>query len=253
MRITKLLPAVDLIEGTVVRLQQGDYERRTDFDVSPASVLKQYVDEGATQLHLVDLTGAKDTAKRQTALIASLVKELNVLIEVGGGIRSEKDVEDLLAAGVSRVVVGSLAVKKPEVVEGFFKRFGGDKIVLALDVSVNEQGVASVATDAWQSVSQVTIDDAINRFLPFGLKFVLCTDIARDGMLAGSNKALYRTLCEKYPAIGFIASGGIGSLDDIRALAGLGLDSIIVGRALLENRFTVKEALRCLPNESLRV
>ena len=110
-----------------------------------------------------------------------------------------------------------------------------------------------MATDAWQSVSKVTIDDAINRFLPLGLKFVLCTDINRDGMLAGSNKALYRTLCVKYPQVGFIASGGIGSLSDIQDLCTLGLDSIIVGRALLENRFTVKEAIACLPNESLRV
>ncbi len=253
MRIPKLLPAVDLIDGTVVRLQQGDYDRRTNFTVNPAEVLKRYVNEGATQLHLVDLSGAKDTSKRQTALIASLVKELSVTIEVGGGIRSESDVQTLLDVGTSRVVVGSLAIKKPEVVEQIFKRFGGDKIVLALDVSVNEQGVASVATDAWQSVSKVTIDDAINRFLPLGLKFVLCTDINRDGMLAGSNKALYRTLCVKYPQVGFIASGGIGSLSDIQDLCTLGLDSIIVGRALLENRFTVKEAIACLPNESLPV
>ncbi len=253
MRVTKLLPAVDLIEGTVVRLQQGDYDRRTDFAVKPADVLSEYVKEGATQLHLVDLTGAKDTTKRQTALIESLVKTLHVTIEVGGGIRSESDVEALLNAGVSRVVIGSLAVKKPEAVKALFKRFGGETIVLALDVSLDSKGDAYVATDAWQSVSSVRIEDVIDRFAPLGLQYVLCTDIARDGMLKGANTELYRKLCGQYPAIGFIASGGIGSLDDIRALAGLGLDSIIVGRALLENRFTVKEALRCLPNESLRV
>lgn len=140
-----IIPALDLIDGTVVRLHQGDYGKQRDYGNDPLPRLQDYAAQGAEVLHLVDLTGAKDPAKRQIPLIKTLVAGVNVPVQVGGGVRSEKDVAALLEAGVARVVVGSTAVKSPEMVKGWFERFGADALVLALDVRIDEQGNKQVA------------------------------------------------------------------------------------------------------------
>src|SRR5262249_44089196 len=145
----------------------------------------------------------------------------------------------------ARVVVGSMAVRAPETVAAWFSSFGAEKIVLALDVRIDAQGTRRVAVSGWQEDSPVTIEEGLSRYVPLGLQHVLCTDIARDGMLQGSNVALYRALCAAYPAVAFQASGGIGCLEDIAALKGSGVAGVIVGRALLEGRFTVKQAIAC--------
>lgn len=239
-----IIPSVDLIDGAVVRLKQGDYGRCTSYAVDPFEQLSLYVRQGAQRLHIVDLTGAKDPGKRQTALIERLVRALNVPIQTGGGIRSEEDVKSLLSAGVARVVVGSIAVKEPETVSRWLKLFGADRLVLALDCRLQE-GKAYVATHGWQQNSGRTVDSLIEYYLPYGLSHVLCTDIAKDGLLAGSNVALYKTVAGKYPMLAIQASGGIGSVRDVVALKGTGVAGIIIGRALLENQLTVKEAIAC--------
>ena len=161
-------------------------------------------------LHLVDLTGAKDPAKRQIPLLKTLVAGVDVPVQVGGGVRTEADVAALLDAGVARVVVGSTAVKDPESVKGWFRRFGADALVLALDVRIDEQGNKQVAVGGWQENSGVTLEELVGMYLPVGLKHVLCTDISRDGTLAGSNVSLYEEVCARYPQVAFQSSGGIG-------------------------------------------
>ena len=244
-----IIPAIDLIDGCVVRLHQGDYGARRDYGEDPLARLQCYQASGAQLLHIVDLTGAKDPKARQIPLLRELLGSLSIPVQTGGGIRSADDVRSLLDAGAARVVVGSAAVKRTDEVAGWMKTFGADKLVLALDVRINKAGNAEVAVSGWQENSGVLMDDLIRAFEPAGLRFVLTTDISKDGTLAGPNTALYAKLAQTFPNIDFQASGGIGSLDDIRAVSHTGAAGVIVGRALLEGKFTLEEAIECWPNE----
>lgn len=243
-----IIPALDLIDGKVVRLYQGDYRQQRDYGNDPLLCLQDYQQQGAQVLHLVDLSGAKDPAARQIPLLRKLLAGVNVPIQVGGGIRNEQDLYALLAAGATRVVIGSTAVKQPKMVQGWFERYSADAIVLALDVRIDTTGNKSVAISGWQENADTTLEQVVEQYLPFGLKHVLCTDIARDGTLAGSNVALYQELRQRYPQVAFQASGGIGKLDDIAQLRGSGIAGVIVGRALLEGKFSVEEAIACWQN-----
>ena len=243
-----IIPALDLIDGKVVRLHQGDYGQQRDYGSDPLPRLQDYQAQGAQVLHLVDLTGAKDPAARQIPLLQKLLAGVTVPVQVGGGVRTGQDVEALLEAGAARVVVGSTAVKSPELVQGWFKRFGADALVLALDVRIDAAGNKQVAVSGWQETSGTTLEQLVEQFLPFGLKHVLCTDISRDGTLAGSNVELYQEVCARFPQVAFQASGGIGGIDDIAALRGSGVKGVIVGRALLEGKFNVTEAISCWQN-----
>ncbi|BFQ93817.1 1-(5-phosphoribosyl)-5-[(5-phosphoribosylamino)methylideneamino]imidazole-4-carboxamide isomerase [Gallibacterium anatis] len=242
-----IIPALDLINGEVVRLHQGDYAKQTTYSDNPIEQFAAYVKQGAEQLHLVDLTGAKDPQARQTALIGKIIESTQCPVQVGGGIRSEKDVADLLNVGANRVVVGSTAIKQPQMVKAWFEKYGAEKFVLALDINIVE-GRKLIAIHGWQETSDLTLEQVIEDFSTVGLQHVLCTDIFKDGTLSGSNVALYREVCQKYPTIQFQSSGGIGSLADINALKGSGVAGVIVGRALLEGKFTVAEAIECWQN-----
>lgn len=244
-----IIPAIDLIDGCVVRLHQGDYGARRDYGEDPLARLQRYQASGAQLLHIVDLTGAKDPKARQIPLLRELLGNLSIPVQTGGGIRSADDVRSLLDAGAARVVVGSAAVRRTDEVAGWMKTFGADKLVLALDVRINKAGNAEVAVSGWQENSGVLMDDLIRAFEPAGLRYVLTTDISKDGTLAGPNTALYAKLAQTFPNIDFQASGGIGSLDDIRAVSHTGAAGVIVGRALLEGKFTLEEAIECWPNE----
>lgn len=243
-----IIPALDLIDGKVVRLHQGDYGQQRDYGNDPLPRLQDYQQQGGEVLHLVDLTGAKDPAARQIPLLRKLLAGVSVPVQVGGGIRSEDDVAALLEAGAARVVIGSTAVRQPDVVKQWFTRFGADALVLALDVRIAADDSKNIAVSGWQEDSGVTLEQIVDEFLPYGLKHVLCTDISRDGTLSGSNVALYQEVCARYPQVAFQSSGGIGSLEDIAALRGSGVQGVIVGRALLEGKFTVKEAIACWQN-----
>ena len=244
-----IIPAIDLIDGCVVRLHQGNYGARRDYGEDPLVRLQRYQASGAQLLHIVDLTGAKDPKARQIPLLRELLGSLSIPVQTGGGIRSADDVRSLLDAGAARVVVGSAAVKRTDEVAGWMKIFGADKLVLALDVRINKAGNAEVAVSGWQENSGVLMDDLIRAFEPSGLRYVLTTDISKHGTLAGPNTALYAKLAQTFPNIDFQASGGIGSLDDIRAVSHTGAAGVIVGRALLEGKFTLEEAIECWPNE----
>ncbi|MFD1805206.1 1-(5-phosphoribosyl)-5-[(5-phosphoribosylamino)methylideneamino]imidazole-4-carboxamide isomerase [Pasteurella oralis] len=248
MKTSQIIPALDLIDGQIVRLYQGDYGQKTLYSDNPIAQFQDYVAQGAKQLHLVDLTGAKDPNKRQTQLIGEIIRAVNCPIQVGGGIRSEQDVVDLFAAGANRVVIGSTAVKQPNIVKQWFNKYGAEKFVLALDVNINIQGEKQIAISGWQENSGITLETLISDFSTVGLQHVLCTDISKDGTLQGSNVELYREICTQFPHIIFQSSGGIGSLSDIEALKGTGVAGVIVGRALLEGKFSVQEAIQCWQN-----
>ncbi|GLS84755.1 1-(5-phosphoribosyl)-5-[(5-phosphoribosylamino)methylideneamino]imidazole-4-carboxamide isomerase [Paraferrimonas haliotis] len=243
-----IIAALDLIDGEVVRLYQGDYQQKTAFEFDPIQRLKDYDSKGARWLHIVDLDGAKNPNKRQLALISKMVSQVNARVQVGGGVRTQQDVQQLLDAGVARVVIGSVAVSQPELVQAWFKEYGAERICLALDVNIDIDGRKEVAVSGWQQGSGRAIEDVLNHYLPLGLKHVLVTDISKDGTLAGANCDLYRDLCSEYPTIQWQASGGIATLADIEAVKASGANAIIVGKALLINNFSLSEAIQCWPN-----
>ena len=243
-----MIPAIDLINGQVVRLFQGDYQQKTQYKYSPKNRQQIYSDAGATVMHFVDLDGAKDSTKRQLTTLKTLMNHPNMIIQVGGGIRCEEDVKQLLNLGADRVVIGSLAIKQPELVTQWLKTYGCEKIVLALDIRIDEQGNKQLPTHGWIEDSGINLEDLLAKYQGAGIKHVLCTDISKDGTLTGTNVELYRELCSKYPDIEWQASGGIGSLDDIKALIPTGVSGVILGRSLLEGKFTLEEAISCWPN-----
>ncbi|MDF3124323.1 1-(5-phosphoribosyl)-5-[(5-phosphoribosylamino)methylideneamino]imidazole-4-carboxamide isomerase [Rheinheimera sp. 1928-s] len=240
-----IIPAIDLIQGKTVRLYQGSYDKTTEYQQTPLQLRDLYAEAGAGILHLVDLTGAKNAADRQLELLTTLMKNSPLPVQVGGGVRTAADVEQLLAAGASRVVVGSVAIREPEKVQGWLRRYGGDKIVLALDVSINAKGDKTLPSHGWIEESTITLEQVLDGFIAAGAKHVLCTDISKDGTLQGPNVALYAELVRKYPQIQWQASGGVGSLADITALKPTGVAGVILGRALLEGKFTAQEAMQC--------
>lgn len=240
-----IYPAIDLRGGRVVRLTEGRFDQEKSYGDDPLAVARGFAAGGAQWLHVVDLDGAKDPAKRQTTLVARLTRESGLRVQTGGGIRNAAQVEALLAAGAERVIVGSLAVTKPKLVASWLEKFGSEKLVLALDARADASGAFRLATAGWQETSELTVADLIVRYLPHGLRHVLCTDISRDGKLTGPNAALYTELRTRFPALQIQASGGVSSLDDLRELKASHLAGAIVGRALYENKFSLPEALAC--------
>jgi len=234
-----IYPAIDLIAGEVVRLHKGDFAQKTTYGTDPVAVARAYADVGAAWLHLVDLDGAKDPANRQTALISRIIEGSGLKVQTGGGIRSRDDVEALLAAGASRVVIGSLAVRDRDAVAAMMGDLGPDKICLAADV-VRQNDDFMIAVSGWQEASSLTLADFIDGFTASGLRHVLCTDIDRDGTLTGPNSALYATIKAAYPDIRLQASGGVKGIED---LDGLGTDGVIIGRAIYEGRIDLASAL----------
>ena len=240
-----IYPAIDLRGGRVVRLTEGKFDQEKSYGDDPLAVARGFHAAGAAWLHVVDLDGAKDPARRQIALVERLARESGLRMQTGGGIRDEAQIAALLAAGAERVIVGSLAVKDPALVKGWLKKFGPDRLILSPDVRLDATGTPRIAAAGWQESTGVALDDFLRDFLAAGLVHVLCTDISRDGKLTGPNTALYVELLRKFPALQLQASGGVSSLADLRALKAAGAPGAIVGRALYEGKFTLPEALAC--------
>jgi phosphoribosylformimino-5-aminoimidazole carboxamide ribotide isomerase len=245
-----MIPAIDLIDGKVVRLFQGDYNQKTNYQYTVKKRQQAYSDAGAKVMHFVDLDGAKDSTKRQLSTLKTVMNHPSMIIQVGGGIRCQEDVEQLLELGVNRVVIGSLAIKQPKLVLEWLNIYGGEKIVLALDIKIDELGNKTLPTHGWLQDSGVNLEDLLDAYISAGIKHILCTDISKDGTLTGSNVDLYSELCQKYPSVAWQASGGIGSLNDIKALIPTGVKGVILGRSLLEGKFTLEQAIACWPNSS---
>jgi phosphoribosylformimino-5-aminoimidazole carboxamide ribotide isomerase len=239
-----VIPAIDVRNGRVVRLSQGDYGRETVFDDSPLATAQRYAEAGATWLHLVDLDAARQGAYSLQALLAALAR-IPLQVQTGGGIRSEDDIEAIFSAGATRVVVGTLAVREPSRVCAWIKTYGSERIALALDVRKNDSGAWELPVAGWTESSAASLDGLLNTYADAGLTHLLCTDISRDGMLSGFNLDLYRMLSKAWPRLQIQASGGVRDVDDIIAARDANASAAILGRALLENRFTLADALTC--------
>jgi phosphoribosylformimino-5-aminoimidazole carboxamide ribotide isomerase len=233
-----IYPAMDLMAGKVVRLRQGRFDDATTYPADPARALRQFESAGAQWAHIVDLDGARAGEPRQHDLLASLAKASDLQLQVAGGIRTAGHIARLLEGGVARVVVGSLAVTRPELVRSFIDRFGPERITLSLDVRMAD-GEPIVATHGWTQDSGLTLWDVAARFP--GARHLLLTDIGQDGMLAGPNFDLLEEAGSRLPHLAIQASGGVTSLDDVARLTTAGA---ILGRAMWEGRIDLAEAVR---------
>jgi len=238
-----LYPALDLLDGRAVRLTRGDYGKARVYSEDPAGVLESFRAAGATCAHLVDLNGARDPATRQKKWLEPLLRVRGLKVQVGGGVRSREDAEQLLSWGADRVVLGSAAVADPALVETLIADLGPNRITLAADVRIGDDGVSRVAIKGWTEATDARLAALISRFRAKGLARVLCTDISRDGAAAGPNAALYRMLTAAFPGLEVQASGGVRGVDDLHALRALRVHSAVVGTALYEGTLGIVEAL----------
>jgi len=222
-----LIPSIDLRGGRCVRLLKGDFGAETRYDFEPHELLARYRALGARWLHLVDLDGARDGLLANRAIIIALATQRAVQLQVGGGVRSSEVVSDLLDHGIARVAVGSAAVEAPAEVTRWLTHYGVERICLAFDVQLDESGTPLLRTRGWRQATSVSLWDAVASFADAGLRHVLCTDIARDGALAGPNVALYAEAVRRFPAIQWQASGGVSAAADLTALAGTGAAAAI--------------------------
>jgi phosphoribosylformimino-5-aminoimidazole carboxamide ribotide isomerase len=236
-----LIPAIDLRKGRTVRLFQGDFDAETRYELQPHELLLRYRGLGASWLHVVDLDGAKDGSLSNRSIIVALASQRAVRLQVGGGIRSSATIDDLLQQGVSRVVIGSTAVERPDEVNEWLVRYGPEKICLAFDIRLDDGGVPRVRTRGWTEGTALSLWDAVARFPADRLKHVLCTDIERDGALTGPNVDLYREAVTRFPHLEWQASGGVRDASDLAALAKTGVAGAVSGKALLEERITSEE------------
>lgn len=231
-----LFPAIDLIGGQAVRLVKGDYNQKTVYSSSPVEVAKSFYEAGAEFLHVVDLDGAKSGNTDNLSVIAEIIKESSLKVEVGGGIRSEEVIKKYIDAGVYRVILGTVAVENPGFCREMCAKYG-DKIAVGVDI---KDGY--VAIKGWTEVANKTCFDFCKELEEMGVKTVICTDISKDGLLSGTNLELYRELQGKFD-IDFTASGGVTSLDDVKALMEIGVYGAILGKALYTGNIDLKEAV----------
>jgi len=235
-------PAIDLREGVCVRLMHGRFDAVTRYDDDPVARLAAFAAAGATWAHVVDLDGAEAGRAVQHALIGDLARAVDIRIQSGGGVRSVADVAALIDAGVARVVVGSLAVSQPETVADWLRRFGPDRITLAIDVKADGNRWVP-ALKGWTEAAEVDLWTALDRYPPNLARHLLVTDVGRDGALTGPNLDLLGEIVRRRPDLKVQASGGVSSLADLAAARAIGCDGAIVGRALYEGCFTVSDAI----------
>lgn len=243
MRI-EIIPAIDIIDGRCVRLSQGDYDRRRVYDASPEDMARRYADCGVRRIHVVDLDGAKSASPKNLRTLERMAVGASVEIEWGGGIKSEDALRALFDYGADCAIVGSVAAREPSLFIEWLLRFGGERMILGVDVRDGR-----VSVNGWQEDLSLGVDDMVGEFLPHGVKQVVCTDISKDGMLQGPSFDLYTDLQRRYDGVDFTVSGGISSMSDIERLNELGLRRVIVGKAVYENRITLKDIERWSLNE----
>mgnify|MGYP002783412319 FL=1 len=231
-----IIPAIDLIEGKAVRLTQGDYSQKKEYNARPLEVAQQFEDAGLTRLHLVDLDGAKAKRVVNWKVLEQIAAKTRLHIDFGGGVQSDDDLRIVFECGAKQVTGGSIAVKKPEVFEAWLSRFGPEAIILGADAK-NEK----IAVSGWEEGTDVWVYDFVDTWVEKGVRYVISTDVAKDGLLQGPSFDLYKNLQERSADLRIIASGGVSGMSDIEKLAEMNLHGVIVGKAIYEGRVTLKE------------
>jgi phosphoribosylformimino-5-aminoimidazole carboxamide ribotide isomerase len=232
----ELVPAIDIMDGRCVRLVQGDFTRQTEYSRDPAAVAQGFESAGFKRLHLVDLDGARAGSPRNIPVLEKISSAASLVIDFSGGLRSRTDLQTVFEAGAKMAAIGSVAVRSPELFFEWLAEFGADRLILAAD---SKQGKAAAA--GWTESSELPLTDFLAPFAAKGLRQVLCTDISRDGLLAGPSFELYADLITRFPEFRLLASGGVSSVNDINKLAAIGVHGVIIGKALYEGRISPKE------------
>ena len=235
----QFIPAIDLIDGKCVRLSQGDYNQKTVYNKNPLEVAKMFEAAGIRRLHLVDLDGAKAKHIVNHKILEEIATNTKLIIDFGGGLKSDEDLEIAFNSGASMVTGGSIAVKERETFLKWLEKYGAEKIILGADAKNG-----NIAVSGWQESTELPVIEFISKYLKEGIVKVISTDISRDGMLTGPAFELYSEILKTLPEIEIIASGGIANMDDILRLNEMGVPGVIVGKAIYENRITVKEIER---------
>ncbi|MGL5690162.1 MAG: 1-(5-phosphoribosyl)-5-[(5-phosphoribosylamino)methylideneamino]imidazole-4-carboxamide isomerase [Bacteroidales bacterium] len=233
----EIIPAIDIIEGKCVRLTKGDYDRQVIYRKSPVEMAKYFQDLGIERLHVVDLDGAKSKNPQNIGVLEKICNSTELNVEFGGGIKNEQALKDIFNAGAKWGIVGSIAALEPELFTDWLKIYK-ERLILGADI---ESGL--VAVNGWLEKSDLTIDDLINQFIPWGVHDIICTEISKDGMLEGPDFDLYTRLQSKFPEQKIIVSGGVSSNADILKLEELGLKSVIIGKAIYENKIDLETLL----------
>jgi len=232
----RIIPAIDIIDGKCVRLTQGDYAQKKIYNENPVEVAKEFEGAGLKYLHLVDLDGAKAGKVVNWKVVESICKATSLDVDFGGGIKTEEQITQLFDSGVKQVNLGSIAVKDPKKVTEWIKRFGSEKIILSADVK-NEM----IAISGWQENASISITNFLKDYVQHGIEFVTCTDIGVDGMLTGPNVELYKKILLSFPQLHLVASGGVSNMEDLRELKQIGVDGVIVGKAIYEARVSLSD------------
>jgi phosphoribosylformimino-5-aminoimidazole carboxamide ribotide isomerase len=232
----RIIPAIDIIDGKCVRLTQGDYELKKVYYNDPLEVAKMFEDHGMKYLHLVDLDGAKAKHVINHKVLCNIATKTNLVIDFGGGIKTGEDLKIVFDNGASQATIGSVAVSNPELFESWLHFYGPDKIILGADAKDNK-----IAVSGWLDVTEINIFDFFTNYKEKGAKYVLCTDISRDGMLQGTAIDLYAELVNRFPEMKIIASGGVTKVDEIYTLDEKKVDGVIIGKAIYEGTITMKE------------
>lgn len=237
----EIIPAIDLMDGKCVRLVQGDFEQKTKYNDNPLEVAKSFEGAGIKRLHMVDLDGARQKKIVNQKVLELVANQTNLHIDFGGGLQSDEDVEVAFQCGAKQITGGSIAVKNPELLDRWIKKYGEDKIILGADVKNN-----MIAVSGWQEVSQVSVFDLVEEYQKKGVKYVLSTDVSKDGLLQGPSFSLYEDLKKRFPTLKIIASGGISAIEEIDQLNEMGLHGVIIGKAYYEGRIKLSELKRFL-------
>jgi phosphoribosylformimino-5-aminoimidazole carboxamide ribotide isomerase len=232
----EIIPAIDIIEGKCVRLTQGDYAQKKVYNEHPLEVAKEFEDAGLKRLHLVDLDGAKAGAVKNWKVLEAITGKSGMIVDFGGGIKKEEDLKIVFESGAAYATIGSLAVKDEALFISWLEEFGAKKFLLGADVKDEK-----IAVGGWLESTQIWIYDFIRKYLDAGIQQVFCTDISKDGKLEGPATGLYTTIIKEFPALHFIASGGVSSLKDLEALQSIGCKGAIVGKAIYEGRISLTE------------
>ncbi|GAA3940555.1 1-(5-phosphoribosyl)-5-[(5-phosphoribosylamino)methylideneamino]imidazole-4-carboxamide isomerase [Chitinophaga oryziterrae] len=231
-----IIPAIDIIDGKCVRLTQGDYAQKKVYNEHPLEVAKAFESIGVTRLHLVDLDGAKKGEVVNWKVLEAIAGKTNLVVDFGGGIKKEEDLKIVYENGAALATIGSIAVKDPELFFGWVKKYGAEKIFLGADVKEEK-----IAVGGWLETTELSVFDFLESNIQQGLQHVFCTDIAKDGLLQGPSIPLYKKILERFPQITFIASGGVSEMADVHALEEAGCSGVIVGKAIYEDKITMKE------------
>ena len=235
----EIIPAIDIIDGKCVRLTHGDYNQKKIYNENPLEVAKEFEDAGIKRLHLVDLDGAKEGVIKNWKVLEAISAKTSLLIDFGGGIKTEKDVQIVFNSGAALATVGSIAVKDEETFTDWLNKFGSKKFLLGADVKDEK-----ITVSGWMEQTEIGIYDFIEKYFEKGVTQLFCTDVSKDGALQGPSTGLYKNILQKFPELHFIASGGVSSVEDVHQLLEIGCKGVIIGKAIYEGRIKLNGLIK---------